>query len=333
MSAFQFPLHRDPRCNNAIFAVVPLPMKFQFPLHRDPRCNEVFSTFDEAVDYSFSSLYIGILAATVFPKVFFCCYKCRFSSLYIGILAATVKRSPSPRSAHCFSSLYIGILAATVLSRKHLRPLWVSVPFTSGSSLQPAGAQAKAEAAAGFSSLYIGILAATEKALNLALNKIQFQFPLHRDPRCNKNLLVALGAVCQFQFPLHRDPRCNTAAGGVAYAKNSVSVPFTSGSSLQRRSRSWNRRIGAFQFPLHRDPRCNPFRQGWHGAGYPVSVPFTSGSSLQPAWFEELDQFGSSFSSLYIGILAATPFLHSPLPRCRVSVPFTSGSSLQQSHN
>jgi len=62
----------------------------------------------------FSSLYIGILAATIG-------YKCRwfskalcFSSLYIGILAATLPgNSDFFLSPLRFSSLYIGILAAT----------------------------------------------------------------------------------------------------------------------------------------------------------------------------------------------------------------------------
>jgi len=61
---------------------------------------------------SFSSLYIGILAATL-------CDRCaplherRFSSLYIGILAATGISPATMASYICFSSLYIGILAAT----------------------------------------------------------------------------------------------------------------------------------------------------------------------------------------------------------------------------
>jgi len=60
---------------------------FQFPLHRDPRCN-----FQAALEYAgdnrFSSLYIGILAATFFPA-YPALQEERFSSLYIGILAAT----------------------------------------------------------------------------------------------------------------------------------------------------------------------------------------------------------------------------------------------------
>ena len=62
----------------------------------------------------------------------------------------------------------------------------------------------------------------------------------------------------------------------------SVSVPFTSGSSLQLFL--WYTLIapGTFQFPLHRDPRCNFYRRSY------------------------LNNVHYRFSSLYIGILAAT---------------------------
>ncbi len=62
----------------------------------------------------------------------------RFSSLYIGILAATELYPAADLYPCCFSSLYIGILAAT-----------------------------------GMLSAGIG-------------GPITFQFPLHRDPRCNE---------------------------------------------------------------------------------------------------------------------------------------------------
>jgi len=85
-----------------------------------------------------------------------------------------------------------------------------------------------------------------------------------------------------------------------------VSVPFTSGSSLQQ-----------FIFPLS---VCHiavsvPFTSGSSlqrfifidkDAAGTVSVPFTSGSSLQ-LWLLRPDQTRHvRFSSLYIGILAAT---------------------------
>ena len=60
-----------------------------------------------------------------------------------------------------FSSLYIGILAATRGILAVLRLLFR------------------------FSSLYIGILAATRRDFTKRYFGLLFQFPLHRDPRCN----------------------------------------------------------------------------------------------------------------------------------------------------
>jgi len=136
---------------------------------------------------------------------------------------------------------------------------------------------------------------------------IKFQFPLHRDPRCNKvrkkdknytiNVSVPFtsGSSLQlpgtkrptllkpFQFPLHRDPRCNMFCWYSLQIAKEVSVPFTSGSSLQLEMRSRPAPAPpAFQFPLHRDPRCNLVATG------------------------VLENDGWRFSSLYIGILAAT---------------------------
>ncbi len=113
--------------------------------------------------------------------------------------------------------------------------------------------------------------------------------------------------------------------------RTGVSVPFTSGSSLQRG-------------PLHRwRPGFQvsvPFTSGsslqhdckaLYTCSHYVSVPFTSGSSLQPIDAPYDAEATICFSSLYIGILAATCEDRQVEPAIiEVSVPFTSGSSLQQ---
>jgi len=66
----------------------------------------------ESLIQSFSSLYIGILAATE-EENDSVMFDGRFSSLYIGILAATRLSHSPPGLDVSFSSLYIGILAAT----------------------------------------------------------------------------------------------------------------------------------------------------------------------------------------------------------------------------
>ena len=65
-------------------------------------------------------------------------------------------------SPACFSSLYIGILAATYRDLVGNEEKTVSVPFTSGSSLQlDVQEELELRGLVCFSSLYIGILAAT----------------------------------------------------------------------------------------------------------------------------------------------------------------------------
>ena len=84
-----------------------------------------------------------------------------FSSLYIGILAATECQEDRKGQCQSFSSLYIGILAATGMPIDDIIFAdTVSVPFTSGSSLQLLDAVGIGLLNS-FSSLYIGILAAT----------------------------------------------------------------------------------------------------------------------------------------------------------------------------
>ena len=86
---------------------------FQFPLHRDPRCNGILETKTHVTEVRFSSLYIGILAATRCKDSFRYARGHSFSSLYIGILAATNGNCVTCLFVQRFSSLYIGILAAT----------------------------------------------------------------------------------------------------------------------------------------------------------------------------------------------------------------------------
>ena len=135
----------------------------------------------------------------------------------------------------------------------------VSVPFTSGSSLQLDAFYRHWLAFIGFSSLYIGILAATGHD-DYTPFAFWFQFPLHRDPRCNlKRHHPGPKFVWLFQFPLHRDPRCNLIKEPVQRSEQSTQFQFP----LHRdpRCNGYFLRpvllFHLFQFPLHRDPRCN----------------------------------------------------------------------------
>ena len=255
----------------------------------------------------FSSLYIGILAATHGYGVGHAAVLC-FSSLYIGILAATIYFPTLCMSYCCFSSLYIGILAATFHFHRQGRGWYC------------------------FSSLYIGILAATLATAPGSDPPCPFQFPLHRDPRCNLGRRCIKRTKAKVSVPFTSGSSLQPVCSPDRRFRipHVVSVPFTSGSSLQHIQMSRSHPNPQFQFPLHRDPRCNvmdeynrifadlvsvPFTSGsslqhavnpYRIAHLPVSVPFTSGSSLQP-----LDR-------------------HPVAQQQRVSVPFTSGSSLQR---
>jgi len=110
-----------------------------------------------------------------------------------------------------------------------------------------------------------------------------FQFPLHRDPRCNEKQHIWYSGSDLFQFPLHRDPRCNY------FATDEEAV------------------LKAFQFPLHRDPRCNPTKAA---AGATALFRFSSlyiGILAATETVKDHERrIVACFSSLYIGILAAT---------------------------
>jgi len=185
----------------------------------------------------------------------------------------------------------------------------VSVPFTSGSSLQLVLSSG------------VGVIL------------FQFQFPLHRDPRCNL-LLPGLPASCPgFQFPLHRDPRCNqprsksVEAGNLGFSSLYIGILAATRYSLPVQLRC----LLKFQFPLHRDPRCNnnDSRFAIREVGM-FQFPLHRDPRCNGNTSSNRPQI-KSFSSLYIGILAATFYVALlPVSLADVSVPFTSGSSLQR---
>jgi len=158
---FQFPLHRDPRCNRRPTSPhsrrhwVSVPFTSGSSLQHKLVIIWDFYPFVSVPFTSGSSLQRRQAARGVF-----CLYS--FSSLYIGILAATKDIYEMMQQIKRFSSLYIGILAATFFS-------------VGGRSVLHR-----------FSSLYIGILAATEGSAERSEASNLFQFPLHRDPRCNR---------------------------------------------------------------------------------------------------------------------------------------------------
>ena len=209
----------------------------------------------------------------------------------------------------------------------------VSVPFTSGSSLQPLLSHLPNIAVQhSFSSLYIGILAATSVGHLRPYPAAVFQFPLHRDPRCNGQWRIRSSTKHTVSVPftsgssLQQMLRDNIGilftvsvpfTSGSSLQLNfifyytisdeSVSVPFTSGSSLQLNvNGNSHSRVVKFQFPLHRDPRCNSLGSWYWAATTSFSslyIGILAATRTDGAW---ICSRMSCFSSLYIGILAAT---------------------------
>ena len=179
----------------------------------------------------------------------------------------------------------------------------VSVPFTSGSSLQHAD--------------------------NLA-NKLKkaFQFPLHRDPRCNFGRLLSAPGHPGFQFPLHRDPRCNRWGGSSMISSSKFQFPLHRDPRCNRENWPHAIAIIMFQFPLHRDPRCNLYKNWDEIKDFLFQFPLHRDPRCNLSGFC-MSGGTKCFSSLYIGILAATRMGKGRQKHAAVSVPFTSGSSLQ----
>ena len=159
--------------------------RFQFPLHRDPRCNDSNTPNRVMEMVSFSSLYIGILAATK-------SFQFSFSNSQVSVpftSGSSLQREyhvTKHKQALSFSSLYIGILAATYPAPfQALKPA-VSVPFTSGSSLQPRPYVRYTKPAIVSVPFTSGSSLQLQRLLPCT-KPIEFQFPLHRDPRCNRH--------------------------------------------------------------------------------------------------------------------------------------------------
>ena len=138
------------------------------------------------------------------------------------------------------------------------RSVTVSVPSSSGNSLQPTAKAHKRIAASRFSPLFIGELSSTFYPSAPPPDESEFQSPLHRGTLFNAGVRMLT--------------RCFPA----------VSVPSSSGNSLQL---TWSVSIPA---------------------NLPVSVPSSSGNSLQPAGSTAPANCIAGFSPLFIGELSST---------------------------
>jgi len=180
---------------------------FQFPLHRDPRCNKEALSFTPD-PWRFSSLYIGILAATELAH----------GGNYAIVVSVPFTSGSSLQQSFCSGSCPNNRVSVPFTSGSSLQPKQkkekihenvVSVPFTSGSSLQLEQKSDLVLNSLSFSSLYIGILAATRIGTLPHRAVYRFSSLYIGILAATENTGVAGNRYLTFQFPLHRDPRCN----------------------------------------------------------------------------------------------------------------------------
>ena len=207
----------------------------------------------------------------------------------------------------------------------------ISVPSSSGNSLQPSAPLRLRGSLRHFSPLFIGELPSTGAEQPGQGLKRKFQSPLHRGTPFNFLLDLRQTRLSLFQSPLHRGTPFNSFFNGQLFRCVFISVPSSSGNSLQHRanragaargphfsplfigelpstqhSRSIANYGSAFQSPLHRGTPFNvpKGRRGDRRRG--ISVPSSSGNSLQPRRPSVSFVRLRHFSPLFIGELPST---------------------------
>src|SRR5579884_4042441 len=148
-------------------------------------------------------------------------------------------------------------LQPTVIFCSSLRTI-ISVPSSSGKSLQH-------------------VLSCCERD-----SHSRFQSPLHRGNHFNKLFLMRRLPAARFQSPLHRGNHFNYSSSPIKMTKYNISVPSSSGKSLQR---------------------MLTLTHGIHGH---ISVPSSSGKSLQRDDYEFIRYAIWNFSPLFIGEITST---------------------------
>ncbi len=111
-----------------------------------------------------------------------------------------------------------------------------------------------------------------------------------------------------FQFPIHWDCGCNNIKSILQlFNLIFVSVPYSLGLWLQRNFGPTScRNEHRFQFPIHWDCGCNENPGMDQRCHLRVSVPYSLGLWLQQLLHTMTQRVEHSFSSLFIGIVAAT---------------------------
>ena len=190
-----------------------------------------------------------------------------------------------------------------ITSCRHL-----SVPSSSGKSLQLIVVSSGRTILGTFSPLFIGEVSSTRITRAPSVRRSRTFSPLFigevsSTPGCRASSLPSI----TFQSPLHRGSLFNDTADGFRVVAVVLSVPSSSGKSLQRTGSAEGATPSA------------------------LSVPSSSGKSLQLAVAVGADAEVLTFSPLFIGEVSSTwDRCGTPCKSGQLSVPSSSGKSLQQ---
>src|SRR5579884_144464 len=164
----------------------------------------------------------------------YCVELTNFSPLFIGEITSTPSRNGFVEPGFISVPSSSGKSLQPTKSSTHFRLLSISVPSSSGKSLQHDLEFLTGEQWPDFSPLFIGEITSTRCATHQTTTILRFQSPLHRGNHFNVRLSCS---------PI-RNP--------------GISVPSSSGKSLQRRRWPWRWSYRPpFQSPLHRGNHFN----------------------------------------------------------------------------
>ena len=245
-----------------------------------------------------------------------------------------VPRSTGKKPDYAFSPLFIGEVSSTCPTQVLVTGFGLSVPSSSGKSLQPRRLY-HLDRRSGLS-----VPSSSGKSLQ------RYAFTVRSLASCVLSVPSSSGKSLQ--------PSYSSSAG----SEDFLSVPSSSGKSLQPWSTWWRRRRWRrFQSPLHRGSLFNTWAptlsrtrlwsfsplfigevsstahmDTYHKVVAALSVPSSSGKSLQPCSPNWARSTRLSFSPLFIGEVSSTGVRNGGGAWLTIlSVPSSSGKSLQRS--
>jgi len=277
---------------------------FQSPLHRGTLFNSRLLTGQRAPALRFSPLFIGELSSTP-ESLASRGRRTKFQSpLHRGTLFNSARVTHGLLARMFQSPLHRGTLFNGVDLQRTSNDQQVSVPSSSGNSLQPWSQWA------GNTPPIVSVPSSSGKSLQRgatgtwALASFEFQSPLHRGTLFNAIASAVWKARSMFQSPLHRGTLFNLDHHASRADSGQVSVPSSSGNSLQPLppngkfsapscfsplfigelssttiSPPAGYRLSSFQSPLHGGTLFNEHHGIHRVLRLHVSVPSSSGSS------------------------------------------------------